>query len=220
MKRLTLLLAAVALLPGCDAINLLNSAASLIAPNGSASASPTPAPGVNAASPTPTPLASIPPVEVVAAADPTPLSSDWNLARLPGVVLQVSSTMDPTFGKDRLIDGKLTTSWFATPGDAAAQGKLPTIEMSFPQPVGILGINLRGHRERNQGLQIQEMSVLISSAQGVLLNQTVTLPAGHSDYNIVLKRPVDAATSLRLTVTRDSIPTPGLAEIEVVGRPQ
>jgi hypothetical protein len=217
-------------LSGCEAIDLINSVGTVLTPSPSAS------PGsktllqqlIGTPTPTATPVPQIvtPPlsaaplqkVSVVKPQDPNPLSRDWNLVRQPNVMLSVSSELNPTYDKNRLIDGQLTTSWFAAAGDAASKGKLPTVEIRLPQPAGILGVNLRGNREREEGLKIQEISLLISSAQGVLLNETVALPTGFSDVNLLLSRPLEGATSIRVTLTRDSSDMPGLAEIEVVGR--
>lgn len=215
----------ISLLSGCEAIDLINSVGSILKPNPSASPSASPTPQVvpntvTGSSPQPTvtaiPLTSL---EVVRSGDPTPVSVDWNLARQPGVQLNVSSTLNATYDKARLLDGKLTTSWFLSEGDLPSRGKLPTVELSFAQSVGVISVNLRGDRERNQGLQIEEVSLLITSNQGVLLNETVRIPSDAQDVNLILKKPVDAASSLRLTVTRSrGEAVPGLAEIEVLGR--
>ncbi|PIQ27852.1 hypothetical protein COW36_08540 [bacterium (Candidatus Blackallbacteria) CG17_big_fil_post_rev_8_21_14_2_50_48_46] len=228
----------------CEALDLINTVGTVLAPSPSA----TPASGAAGllqqlvssakatASPTPThlsqavelpaqpaPVLSAPvltaqKINVVKPQDPNPLSVDWNLARQPNVSLSVSSELNPTFEKNRLTDGKLTTSWFSSASDTPSTGKLPTVEISFPQPVGIFGINLRGNRERLEGLTIQEVSLLISSPQGVLLSETITLPTQQTDLNLVLSKPVDGATSVRLTFTKDNSQSPGLSEIEVVGR--
>ncbi|HEY9840955.1 MAG TPA: hypothetical protein V6D23_10905 [Candidatus Obscuribacterales bacterium] len=210
----------ICLLSGCEAIDLINSVGTILKPSASASPSPSASPGQPVASAQPTiqaaPTTSL---EIVRSGDPTPVSLDWNLARLQGVELMVSSTLNPTYEKSRLLDGKLTTSWFTSEQDMPSKGKLPTIELGFSQPVGVLSINLRGDRERSQGLQIEELSVLITSAQGILLNETLKLPADAQDLNLVLRKPVDGATSLRLTVTRSrGTAAPGLAELEVLGR--
>lgn len=206
-------------LSGCDAIDLIQSVGTILKP--STTSSPTPAPVssvANGSSPTPAATPG-PAVDVVLSSDPTPVSIDWNLARQPGAELIVSSTLNATYDKSRLLDGKLTTSWFAAEQDIPSKGKLPTLEVDFAQPVGILSVNLRGDRERQQGLQIQELSMLITSAQGILLNETIKLPDNAQDVNLVLRKPVDGASSLRLTVTRAKADTtPGLSEIEVLGR--
>lgn len=221
-------LTATLLLSSCEAVDLINSVGTILKPleeNGAAatpqaSASPSETPAASTAStnPTPAPAAPEQALEIVKSSDPTPVSTDWNLARLKGVTLNVSSVLNPDFAKERLLDGKLETSWFTAPSDSPELGKLPTIELSFPKPVGILSVNLRGDRERGLGLNIQELTVLINSAQGILLNETVILPQEGQDFNLVLKKPLDNASSLRLTVTR-SQQSPGLAELEVLGRP-
>ena len=210
-------------LSGCEVIDLINTVGTVLKPSASATPSavataiPT---GPQAQSPVPT----APPVptsrlEVVRSGDPSPVSVDWNLARQPGTELMVSSTLNPTYDKARLLDGKLSTSWFTADHDVPAKGKLPTIELGFAQPVGVISVNLRGDRERSQGMQIEELSVLLTSAQGILLNETVQIPTDAQDVNLVLRQPVNAATSLRLTVTRSKNgAVPGLAEIEVLGR--
>lgn len=210
---------------------MINSVGTVLAPSPSASpgsknlleqlsrATPSPAASTSAPSlSSPSGVLSAARVTIIKPQDPNPLSVDWNLVRQPNVTLAVSSELNPTYEKSRLIDGKLSTSWFAAAGDTASQGKLPTVELRFPQPVGIFGVNLRGNREREEGMHIQELSLLISSPQGVLLNETLLLPPQQTDLNLLLNKPVDGATSLRLTFTRDSSQTPGLAEIEVVGR--
>lgn len=219
-------------LTGCEALDLINSVGTVLAPSPSASpgsksliqqligSSPTPAPSASAQTLT-LPLPTAAPAQKIAVVkpqDPNPLSLDWNLLRQPNVLLTVSSELNPTYAKNRLLDGQLSTSWFAASGDAASKGKLPTLELRLPQPAGILGVNLRGNREREEGLKIQEISLLISSAQGVLLNETVTLPPGLNDVNLLLSRPLEGATTVRVTFTRDTSDAPGLAEIEVVGR--
>jgi hypothetical protein len=227
-------------LQGCEAIDLINSVGTVLAPASS------PSPGQSAAppgllqqlftKPSAAPTAAASPIiltqaaataaplpaaklNVVKALDPVPLSGDWNLVRQPNVSVTVSSELNPTYEKNRLIDGKLTTSWFASVDDVSAKGKLPTIEISFPRAVGVFGVNLRGDRERSEGLQIQEISLLVTSAQGVLINETVSFPVQQSDLNLVLNNPVNEATSVRITITKHVAgKTPGLAEIEVLGR--
>lgn len=162
------------------------------------------------------PVVETPVLSIQKSTDPTPVSTDWNLARGQGVGLTVSSSLNATFAKERLLDGKLTTSWFSSDSDSPKQGKLPTIELSFEKPVGVLSINLRGDREREKGLNIQELSLLLTSTQGILLNETLELPPNANDVNLVLNKPVDATSSLRLTITRAE-EAPGLAEIEVLG---
>ncbi|MGE3725350.1 MAG: discoidin domain-containing protein [Candidatus Sericytochromatia bacterium] len=237
--RQTLGILAICLgLQGCEAIDLINSVGTVLAPASSPSPGQSAAPGLlqqlftkPSAAPTPsaspiilTQAATAAPLpaaklNVVKALDPVPLSGDWNLVRQPNVSVTVSSELNPTYEKNRLIDGKLTTSWFASSDDISAKGKLPTIEISFPRAVGVFGVNLRGDRERSEGLQIQEISLLVTSAQGVLINETVSFPAQQTDLNLVLNNPVNEATSVRITITKHVAgKTPGLAEIEVLGR--
>lgn len=215
-----LALGLICTLSGCDAIELVQSVGSILKPTASASPSPAPitvAAGTGSPAPAATPTAAS--VDVVLSSDPTPVSTDWNLARQSGAELSVSSTLNPTYDKSRLLDGKLTTSWFTSEQDTPAKGKLPTVEVDFAQPVGVLSVNLRGDRERQQGLQIQELSLLITSAQGILLNQTLQIPDGAQDVNLVLRKPVDGASAVRMTVTKAKGDTaPGLAEIEILGR--
>lgn len=238
-RQILFLLALCFGLQGCEAIDLINSVGTVLAPASSPSpgqsaappgllqqlfSKPSAAPTASAspiiltqaATPAPLPAAKL---NVVKALDPVPLSGDWNLVRQPNVSVTVSSELNPTYEKNRLIDGKLTTSWFASADDVSAKGKLPTIEISFPRAVGVFGVNLRGDRERSEGLQIQEISLLVTSAQGVLINETVSFPVQQSDLNLVLNNPVNEATSVRITITKHVTgKTPGLAEIEVLGR--
>lgn len=228
-KTLILGLTACLLLSACEAIELINSVGTILGPltEGKNQSESTSEVAGTAESPTtnasPNPVASAPATEapeldVVVSSDPTPVSTDWNLLRSQKVNLTVSSTLSQAYAQERLKDGNLDSSWFAATADQPGLGKLPSIELSFAEPVGILSINLRGDRERSQGLKIQELSVLINSTQGILLNETVSLPEGSKDVNLVLKKPLDEASSLRLTVTRAQ-EAPGLAELEILGRP-
>ncbi len=241
MKKLPIVLATclLPLLSACEALELVNSVGSILDKGpSSASANPSPAPNTTGAAATPvvlqpgtaapaqaapaspTPVATPPlaALEIVRSTDPTPVSTDWNLARHPDVELNVSSVLNDTFDKQRLLDGKLTTSWFTVDRDAPKFGRLPTIEVTFPKPVGIFSVNLRGDRERQQGMMIEEISLLITSPQGILLNETVAIPPNTEDLNLVLRKPLDQASAIRLTITK-SRSTPGLAELEILGRP-
>lgn len=235
MKKLPLVLAACLLpfLSACEALELVNSVGSILDKGPSASASPTANPSTSTpvvlqpgtATPAPTvtaiPLpAATPPLaalEIIQSTDPTPVSTDWNLARQAGVELNVSSILNDTFDKQRLLDGKLSSSWFTVERDAPEFGRLPTIEITFPKAVGIFSVNLRGDRERQQGMMIEEISLLITSSQGILLNETVKIPPNANDLNLVLRKPLDQASAIRLTITK-SRTTPGLAELEILGR--
>ncbi len=222
-----LLLSGILALSSCEAIDLINSVGTVLTPpssdtenntrNENSSAAENSNSNTSNTSANTAPAAEKNTIEVLTSNDPTPVSTDWNLARQPNVQLQVSSFRDATFAKERLLDGQLSTSWFAADNDTPAQGKLPTVEIRFPQPVGVLSINLRGDREQQKGMMVEELSVLATSAQGVLLNETVALTPGQQDLNLALKKPLDGVTALRLTLTR-SKGTPGLSEIEVLGR--
>ncbi|MGH7340129.1 MAG: Ig-like domain-containing protein, partial [Candidatus Rokuibacteriota bacterium] len=54
-----------------------------------------------------------------------------NVARLPGVVVNVSSA-HPSSPKFLAVDGNAQTSWFTAVGDAANRGQSPFIELVFP----------------------------------------------------------------------------------------
>lgn len=156
-------------------------------------------------------------IEILKTLDPQPIPLDWNMARLPGVQVSVSST-NPNADKIRINDGKLETAWFPAFGDSARQGKLPYVEYTFPQPIGISGINLRGARDTREAGSILEGNLLVNGSQGLLLNEVIRLNAGSADYNLVFKAPLSGAVSVRLTVTRDESGLPALSEMEIVGR--
>lgn len=217
-------------LSACEALDLLNSVGTVLAPTSSASPDPNASPSPTAspdpnASPNPTvsapattPLVTITGgIDVIKASDPVPVSTDWNLARKTGNTLQVSSFKDATLDKTRLTDGKLDTSWFAADSDTPAQGKLPTIEVQFGTAAGLLSLNLRGDRQQSKGLLIEEINILAIGATGVLANETLKITPADQDVNLVFKKPLDNVKSLRITITR-STGTPGLAELEVLGR--
>lgn len=149
--------------------------------------------------------------------DPNPLPEDFNMARLPGVQVNVSST-NPNADKMRVNDGKLETAWFPAFGDSARQGKLPYVEYIFPQPVGISSVNLRGARETREAGTILEGNLLINGSQGLLLNEVIRLSNAGNDYNLIFKTPVSGALSVRLTITRDESGLPALSEMEINGR--
>lgn len=209
-------------LSACEAIDLINSVGTVLAPPSDPSASPAPESSGSPAptsSSTPQNTASSTPagIDVVKANDPVPVSTDWNLARKTGNTLQVSSFKDTNTDKARLLDGKLETSWFASDSDVPAQGKLPTVELQFGAAAGVLSINLRGDRQEQKGLLIEELNLLAIGTEGVLANETVKINPEDKDINLVFKKPLDNVKSLRLTITR-STGTPGLAELEVLGR--
>lgn len=220
-----LLLISVCSLSACEALELINSVGTVLAPTSSASPNASPSPKISA-SPGTAPATStaettepVPPagIDVIKARDPIPVSTDWNLARKVGTTLQVSSFKDATLDKGKLNDGKLETSWFAADGDTSTQGKLPTIDVQFANEVGLLSLNLRGDRQQNKGLLIEEINILAIGSTGVLANETLSITPADQDVNLVFKTPLDHVKSLRITITR-STGTPGLAELEVLGR--
>lgn len=221
-------LTSLSLFSGCEALDLINSVGSVLAPPSEssptpdASASPTSGNAPTASSPAPsfTPTAN-PGIEtgidVVKASDPVPVSTDWNLARKRGNTLQVSSFKDSNSGKERLLDGNLDTSWSAHESERPAEGKLPTLELQFANPAGILSVNLRGDRQNKKGLNIEELNLLAIGTEGILANETLKIAPADGDINLVFKKPLDHVKSLRLTITR-STDVPALAEFEVLGR--
>ncbi len=216
-------------LTSCEALDLLNSVGTVLAPTSSASPDPnaSPSPTTSPANASPNPTVSVPAatplvtitggIDVIKASDPVPVSTDWNLARKTGNTLQVSSFKDAALDKSKLTDGRLDTSWFAADSDTPAQGKLPTIEVQFGTAAGLLSLNLRGDRQQSKGLLIEELNILAIGATGVLANETLKITPADQDVNLVFKKPLDNVKSLRITITR-STGTPGLAELEVLGR--
>ena len=209
---------------GCEALELINSVGTVLAPTSSATPDPSASPNSSPAptsgatpAPAPAPTTVTGGIDVIKASDPVPVSTDWNLARKAENMLQVSSFKDATFEKGRLHDGKLDTSWFAADSDTPSQGKLPTIEVQFGALSGVLSLNLRGDRQQNKGLLIEEVNILAIGTTGVLANETLQINPADQDVNLVFKKPLDNVKSLRITITR-STGTPGLAEIEILGR--
>jgi len=156
-------------------------------------------------------------IEKVAEIDATPLALEKNMARLNGLVVNVSSTYEG-WPKERLVDGKIDTSWFTEVGDAANLGKSPYVELVFPQPITLEGVNFRGNREYKDGYDILEGILTITSKTGDVYKYTITFPQPDRDFNVKLKKELSNITSVKLTFTKDESTEPGFAEIEVLGK--
>ncbi|PKL74802.1 MAG: hypothetical protein CVV27_18650 [Candidatus Melainabacteria bacterium HGW-Melainabacteria-1] len=151
----------------------------------------------------------------VVASDAAVLPLERNMARLPGVVVATSSDY-PSWPKPRLTDGKLETSWFTASGDAANLGKTPFIDMTFPQPVKVTSINLRGNREYKDGYDILEGRLTVNSTNGKR-SFDIVLPQPDRDFSLRFAFPVSGVTAIRFDITKDESADPGLAELEVEG---
>lgn len=144
------------------------------------------------------------------------LPSGENLARLPGVILNVSSEYSLTWSKERLIDGDINSSWFTKAGDAANLGKTPYIELIFPSPVSIKGVNLKGNREYSDGYDIFEGKLTVNSSTSGTSTYNVSFPAPDRDFNILFNQTISNVNSIKFESTKDESTEPGLAEFEVV----
>lgn len=144
------------------------------------------------------------------------LSSENNLARLAGVVLNVSSEYSTAWNKSRLIDGNIQTSWFTKAGDAANLGKVPYIELIFPSPVSVKGVNLKGNREYSSGYDIFEGRLIVNSSTSGTSTYNVSFPAPDRDFNVMFNQTINNVTSIKFESTKDESGDPGLAEFEVV----
>jgi hypothetical protein len=143
------------------------------------------------------------------------LSAANNLARLSGTVVNVSSEYSLTWNKERLIDGDLATSWFTKVGDAANKGSKPYIELVFPKPVNIKGVNLKGNREYKDGYDIFEGNLIVNTTSGNS-NYNVKFAEPNRDFDILFNQNINNVTSVKLEITKDESVDPGLAEFEVV----
>lgn len=143
------------------------------------------------------------------------LSQANNLTRLPGVTVNVSSEYSNAWNKSRLIDGNLNTSWFTKVNDAANKGTKPYIEIVFPSPVNIKGVNLKGNREYKDGYDIFEGNLIVNSISGTS-NYNVQFPEPNRDFDIIFSQPINSVTSVKFEITKDESIDPGLAEFEVV----
>lgn len=139
-----------------------------------------------------------------------------NLARLPGVILNVSSEYNTIWDKSRLIDGNIDTSWFTKAGDAANLGTIPYVEVVFPSPVSIKGVNLKGNREYSDGYDILEGRLIVNSSTSGTSTYNVTFPAPDRDFNVMFNQAINNVTSVKFESTKDESGDPGLAEFEVV----
>ncbi len=145
-----------------------------------------------------------------------PLATEKNMARLPGVIVNVSSTYEG-WDKERLNDGVLDTSWFTNIGDAANLGKSPFVQIVFPQVVSVQGVNFRGNREYNEGYDILEGILTLTDKDGKNYPFIVKLPPPDRDFNVKFKNKFSNIVSLKFTFTKDESNEPGFAEIEVEG---
>lgn len=149
--------------------------------------------------------------------DVKPIMLENNMARLAGVVVNVSSTYEG-WPKERLNDGNLETSWFTANEDAANLGKSPFVEYVFPQPVSVKGVNLRGNREyKDGGYDFLEGILLLTDKFNNTIKYTVIFPPPDRDFDVSFKNELKNIVSMKIAFTKDISTEPGLSEIEVVG---
>ena len=142
------------------------------------------------------------------------------MARLSGVVVDVSSTYSDKWNKARINDGDLSTSWFTANGDAANQGKSPYVMYTFPKSVSVEGVNIRGNREYSSGYDVLQGTLELYSGRDVIFTKTIDLPKPNRDFNLIFSRAIDDVTLLKFIFIKDESIEPGLSEIEVIGQTQ
>lgn len=150
----------------------------------------------------PTPALSTPPPNASSAPPiTTPL-----LARFAGRLEAHASSTWPGWGPERILDGKLDTSWFSAEGDAAALGKKPWVELRFPEAVTVAKVRVLGNREPNwpKGFSIHYGLLELFDARGALIssmkNEEKNLQA---DVDFKLKAPVAGVRAVRFTSLMD-----------------
>jgi len=145
-----------------------------------------------------------------------PLAIEKNMARLSGTIVNVSTTYEG-WPKERLTDGDIQTSWFTAVGDAANLGKSPFVQIIFPQPIKIQGINFRGNREYKVNYDVLEGILSLTDKVGKNYVYTVKLPMPDRDFDVTFKNKINDIVELKFTFTKDQSDEPGFAEIEVDG---
>jgi hypothetical protein len=81
--------------------------------------------------------------------DPKVVTDNKNtlLLKYKGKLKFSCSTFWPQWEVEKAFDGNLLTSWFSAKGDAAAFGKKPWVQVTFPEDVTVRRITVLGNRE-------------------------------------------------------------------------
>jgi hypothetical protein len=117
-----------------------------------------------------------------------------------------ASTCWPGWEPEKVIDGKVETSWFTQRGDAAAKGTKPWIMLTFPTDVTVRRVTILGNREPSwfDGYTILTGLVEFLDADGKRLwvdeNQGV---GNRRDFEFRPKKPVAKVRSVRFVSLKD-----------------
>ncbi|MFN7962562.1 MAG: Ig-like domain-containing protein [Thermoanaerobaculia bacterium] len=141
-----------------------------------------------------------------------------NFARIPGVVVNVSSS-SPSFPASRAVDGDPQTSWFTAVGDAANRRTSPFIEVVLPSAQSVAQIRLLGNRQNADGFDFFAgiFQAFDDSGAEIFNSGELLLPAPSRDIAVPVD--LDNVRRVRFTATADESNTPGLSEIQVISRP-
>ena len=142
-----------------------------------------------------------------------------NLARLPGVSANASSSSSVNAAPENVIDGNNQTSWFAAVGDAANNRSAPFIEVTLPEDQGVAQARLLGNRTNPIGFDIFAgiFQAFDASGNELFNSGEVELPGPVRDVAVPID--IEGVRRVRFTSTDDESNTPGLSEFQVISRP-
>lgn len=141
-----------------------------------------------------------------------------NLARLPGVVVNVSSA-SPYGPKQLAVDGNNATSWYTGVGDSAALGRSPSIELVFPADQRVAQVRLLGNRPFPNGSAFLAGTFAVFDAAGTEISSSGPVPLPFPTRDLSVAVDLDGVRRVRFTSTSDQSLTPGLSEFQVISRP-
>ena len=124
---------------------------------------------------------------------------------------------------DKLIDGDTGTSWFSGSNDSVGKGKMPWVEVEFPEDVTVARVNLLGNRDKDypKGYSILAGKIEFMDKDGKKLHEEEGKAMGDlKDFEFTPKKAVAGVRRVRFTSTKDEGDINGsgdvaLAEIQI-----
>jgi hypothetical protein len=128
----------------------------------------------------------------------------------------VSSTYNPTYVPERVIDGDLQTSWVTARPDPAA-----FLQVTFGSAVTVRELRMYGNRQFASGHGfVSGRFELLDQAEAVIYDTgVVSLPVPNRDITLVLPAPQAGVRRVRFTAAGYETPGDdhGFAELEIIG---
>ncbi len=140
-------------------------------------------------------------------------SLDENLARLPGVSLNVSSTYGSAFVPELAIDGNPSTKWLSQSGDAVNLGMSPFYEVELPRDATVTELQIVG----DSSYRISAGVFQVFAADGTLLNSRTVSLTSPSYSAVVSLSSIPGVRRVRFMVTQDVLGSVGIKELTVIG---